>query len=83
MNYGYIYLFEQGYISQTVHTVGAQSIAHVHQNLLNCRWNISAHKRHRDLRSLLFGRTWAGKCKFLKDFHKKCIELAYKKTCTI
>ena len=42
-------------------TVGAQSIAPVRQNLVNCRRNISAHRTCRELRFFLFGRTWAGK----------------------
>jgi hypothetical protein len=42
-------------------TVGAQSIASVRQNLVNCRRNISAHRTCRELRFFLFGRTWAGK----------------------
>jgi hypothetical protein len=45
---------------KTHSTVGAQSIAHVRQNLDNCWGNISAHRRRRDLRFFLFGRTWAG-----------------------
>ncbi len=40
-------------------TVGAQSIAHVRQNLVNCRGNISAHRRRRKLRFFLFERSSA------------------------
>jgi hypothetical protein len=43
-----------------VHTLGAQSIAHVRQNLVNCRGNISAHRRRRKLRFFLFERSSAG-----------------------
>jgi hypothetical protein len=35
--------------------VGAQSIAHVRQNLANCRGNNSAHRRRRKLLFFLFG----------------------------
>ncbi len=41
-------------------TVGAQSIARVCQNLVNCRSNISAYRRRRKLRFFLFERFWAG-----------------------
>ncbi len=41
-------------------TVGAQSIAHVRQNLVKCRRNISAHRRRRKLRFFLFKRSSAG-----------------------
>jgi hypothetical protein len=34
----------------TYHTVGAQSKAHVRQNLVNCRGNITGHRRRRKLR---------------------------------
>ncbi len=39
----YFVVFRQQYL-QAVHTVGAQSIAHVRQNLVNCLGNISAHR---------------------------------------
>ncbi len=39
-------------------TVGAQSIVHVRRNLVNCRVNISAHRRRRKLRFFLFERSW-------------------------
>ena len=38
-------------------TVGAQSIARLCQNLINCRRNIWAHKRRRKLRFFLFERS--------------------------
>jgi hypothetical protein len=43
-----------------VHTVGAQSIARLCQNLVNCRGNIFAHRRRRKLRFFLFKRSSAG-----------------------
>jgi hypothetical protein len=43
-------------------TVGAKStwIKRVCQNLVNCRRNISAQRRRRELQFSLFGRSWAG-----------------------
>ncbi len=43
--------------ASSVPTVGAQSIARLCQNLINCRRNIWAHKRRRKLRFFLFERS--------------------------
>jgi hypothetical protein len=36
--------------------VGSQNIAHVCQNLENCRRNISAHRRHKKLRFFFYSK---------------------------
>ncbi len=68
-------------------TVGAQSIARLCQNLVNCRRNIWAHRRRRKLRFFLFERSWAGKWANILTkvnssniFVLNLFELAYKKT---
>jgi len=47
---GIVRRFENHQPINTESTVGAQSIARLCQNLINCRRNICAHKRHRKLR---------------------------------
>ncbi len=50
------------------YTVGAQSTARLCRNLVNCRGNISAHRRRRKLRFFLFERSSAGEwIKILTD----------------
>jgi hypothetical protein len=66
--------------------VGAQSIAHVRQNLVNCQGNISAHRRRRKLRFFYSKDLWLESEIKLK-LHKNTLkiiawhefELAYKK----
>jgi hypothetical protein len=50
----------QHWIPVLYNTVGAQSIARLCQNLINCRRNIWAHRRRRKLRFFLFERSWTG-----------------------
>ncbi len=68
-------------------TVGAQSIARLYQNLVNCRRNISAYRRPRKLRFFLIERSLAGEWfKILTNINTQNIflwnpfESAYKKT---
>ncbi len=63
LNIGYKLIERAGRIwcfFKTIFKVGTQSIARLRQNLVNCRRNISAYRRPRNLRGFLFERYLAG-----------------------